>query len=974
MLVDANRAGQKMIKKSLKEIRKMHQLELHPKRFKKEYSNLFRESIKNNDIVEELLLIDKNGKETITDVNPSTFRINGTPYVQGVFRDTTKEHETIKKLTESKEEYKALFDNMANGFALHKIVTNKKGKPIDYVFLAANNAFERLTGLKSKKIAGKKVTKVLPGIEKDPVDWIGKYGKVALTGKAIVFENYSKQLNKWYSISAYSPEKGIFAVVFEDITKRRESEDKLIHSEKRFRDISLSMVDWIWEVDKNGKYTFVSAGVKRVLGYEPKEILGKTPFDFMSKEDKKRIASIFAKIVSQKKPIVDLENWNITKSGKKILFLTNGVPILDGNGKLVGYRGVDKDITERKQVENEMQKLASITKYSHELINMSTLDGKMVLLNKAGIKMLGINKEDISKHTILEVIPKHLMPVVKKYLLPTLMKGGVWQGDLQYTNLKTGKLTDVHAMTFVIKDSNTGKPKYFANISHDITERKRVENKIQESEERHRVIYESSLDAIMTLEPPTWKFTAGNKGTIKMFGAKNEKDFISRAPWNYSPTKQPDGQLSSAKAKKMIGLAMKKGYNFFEWTHKTIDGKEFFASVLLVKVKIGDKEFLQATVRNITELKLATQKIEQERDRAFKDKEHISTIVENIGDGVFVIDKNYKITLINKVACALSGYSKEESIGKNYGDVLKFVYEKTKKVNNEFIKTAIIKGKIAEMHNHTMIVRKDGQKIPVADSAAPVMDSKGNIVGCVVVFRDVEKERRVDRLKTEFVSVASHQLRTPLTGMKWFLEILESEKAGKLNAKQKDFINQIDTSNERMIALVSDLLSVSRIETGKKFDIVKRNINISSVVNSVLQDVKEISKERGVKVIGCGSGSSKKLIVRADADHIRQVFNNLISNAIKYSKRGGVVELGCKHTNGDVEFFVKDSGLGIPINQQKRVFDKFFRADNIITKETSGTGLGLYIAKAIVVGHGGRIWFKSSENRGTTFYFSIPRK
>ena len=147
-----------------------------------------------------------------------------------------------------------------------------------------------------------------------------------------------------------------------------------------------------------------------------------------------------------------------------------------------------QDIVERNRYEEEMRKFVAVVKHSSELINMSTLDGRMTFLNDAGSKMLGIEPHEVENVNIMEVIPDHWTGLVKKELLPALMKGGTWEGDLQYRNLKTGKLTDVHAMTFTVKDPDTGEPQFLANVSFDITERKRFDEIIQSSEERLKIL------------------------------------------------------------------------------------------------------------------------------------------------------------------------------------------------------------------------------------------------------------------------------------------------------------------------------------------------------------------------------------------------------------------------------------------------------------------------------------------------------
>jgi len=362
--------------------------------------------------------------------------------------------------------------------------------------------------------------------------------------------------------------------------------------------------------------------------------------------------------------------------------------------------------------------------------------------------------------------------------------------------------------------------------------------------------------------------------------------------------------------------------------------------------------------------------VEAEKDRVARERDKMNIILHSIGDGVFVVDKDYKIILFNEVAEKISGFSIEEVMGKPYGEVLKFLSEKDEKINDEFIRDAVSSGEIKQMANHTVLVQKDGNRVPVADSAAPFKDKNGKVIGCVIVFRDVTKEREIDQMKTEFVSVASHQLRTPLTGIKWFAELLLKNK---LDDTTRDYITQISISNQRMVHLVDDLLNVSRIDTGRKFDINLLDIDIVPLVKSVIEEQMPGATEKHVS-ISCAIDAPHKLILAVDELKIRQVFQNLISNSIKYSKENTTIVVGCKQEPKEVTFYVKDGGIGIPKHQQNQIFKKFFRAENVFTVHTDGTGLGLYIVKAIVEAHGGKVWFESEENKGTTFYFSLPFK
>jgi len=235
---------------------------------------------------------------------------------------------------------------------------------------------------------------------------------------------------------------------------------------------------------------------------------------------------------------------------------------------------------------------------------------------------------------------------------------------------------------------------------------------------------------------------------------------------------------------------------------------------------------------------------------------------------------------------------------------------------------------------------------------------------------DITKSKELERAKSEFVSVASHQLRTPLTGIKWFSELLLNGKAGILNSEQKDYIKQVFISNDRMIKLVDDLLDVSHIDDSGKFRILLAKDNFSSIIKEVVDQQKNLAKEKNIK-IKLGAGCLKKTLLKIDRVKIEQAMQNILNNSIKYSPNGGTISVDCQEENSNFVCSFKDKGIGIPAHQQHRVFEKFFRADNVITIG-SGTGLGLYIAKFIMEGHYGKIWFESKENKGTTFYISLP--
>ena len=354
-----------------------------------------------------------------------------------------------------------------------------------------------------------------------------------------------------------------------------------------------------------------------------------------------------------------------------------------------------------------------------------------------------------------------------------------------------------------------------------------------------------------------------------------------------------------------------------------------------------------------------------------KAKSRDEAILAGIGDGIFVIDRELNLVLFNHVAEEISGFKKREVLGKKYSEVLKFVLEDSETINDAFIKKSMTTGKTQEMSNHTLLVRKDSSRVAVADSASPLFDEYGAIDGCVVIFRDVEKERKIDRAKSEFVSIASHQLHTPTTSINWYSEMLLGEEVGTLNQKQKEYLKEIHHGNKRMIELVSALLTVSRIEMGK-FAIEQKPTSVEKVADDTIEELQTQIAKKALRVEKkYESGISR---IESDPTLLRIVFQNLFSNAIGYTPEKGVIHIGIKKTDSGVEVEVRDNGCGVPQSAQPKLFTKFFRADNARVIKTDGTGLGLYITKSIVEALGGTISFQSKEDEGTTFLVTMPSR
>lgn len=244
----------------------------------------------------------------------------------------------------------------------------------------------------------------------------------------------------------------------------------------------------------------------------------------------------------------------------------------------------------------------------------------------------------------------------------------------------------------------------------------------------------------------------------------------------------------------------------------------------------------------------------------------------------------------------------------------------------------------------------------------------------LLVRRDIELSRanellrELDKRKSEFVSIVAHQLRTPLSGIKWTLSMVLKEEMGNISPDQKKFLQKTFDSNERMISLIEDMLYADRLESGKN-PVMYEDGDITSIIDEVLLDLYPKIQGKNLKV----TFEKRDVVpsIKIDKEKIRAVVQNILENAVKYSRVASDIVVSIIKEAEEVVLSVKDSGIGIPKDQQKYLFTKFFRAKNAMKTETEGTGLGLFIVKNIIEKHGGRMWCESEEDKGTTFFVAL---
>jgi len=393
----------------------------------------------------------------------------------------------------------------------------------------------------------------------------------------------------------------------------------------------------------------------------------------------------------------------------------------------------------------------------------------------------------------------------------------------------------------------------------------------------------------------------------------------------------------------------------------------------------GDEvEVLDRTTANLAKrLKCVYEHLEEEvriQTAALKEQyEKDHTILASIEHGILVMDKNGFITDMNAAAKSLLGCDPTSTIGTSVTGVLR-LHQHRKPVSKKLHpvmqclskKTAVrpkpeIRWSILHRTNNTLI--------PVILSVTPILQSR-KLFGAIAVFYDITEDRRVDYLKSEFVSLASHQLRTPLSAIEWYVELFTSEGEKKLSAEQKEYLNEIDIATKRMTKLVDALLHAARLE-GQTIKPKMENIELCRFTNDMAEELRSLAK---ASQISCDVQIPKKrCALSTDPILLHIIFQNLFSNAVKYTRAGGSVRISLQEKRSSCEITVSDTGIGIPKKDQARIFERLFRAANVLKVDTDGNGLGLYISHMAIETLGGSLRFTSAENKGTTFVISLPK-
>ena len=516
--------------------------------------------------------------------------------------------------------------------------------------------------------------------------------------------------------------------------QRKAMDEELKESEKKYRLLAENVSDVIWKIDiETMKYTYVSPSVSRLLGYSINEILSQKITDIIPKKyhdifknvipDK--IIKFYKNKLTEQEKIFEIEQ--ICKDGRIIWVEILANFISDINGKINEIIGVSRDITANRIANEEKKILAQMLDYTNVGVIVHDFNGEFIYFNQTSHKLHGYSNNEFFKLNIRNLYNSEIQDELTDRIKIIKEKG-----EIQFETVQLKKdRTEFPAIIFA-NVVQWGEQKVILCTITDITKRKNDEESLQMSEGKFRGLFENSFDAIMVIESPFWKFTSVNPASIKMFGAKSESEFTKYSPWELSPFKQPDGHISAEKASEMIDIAVQKGYNHFEWTHRRIDGIEFIADILLILIEQDGHLSIQATVRDITERKKVENDLKESEEKfalAFKTSAY-AIIISDIMSGE-IIDMNDGFLKI-------TGYKNEEVNGKTILELNIWANEK-----DIFDVLSDLKNNIKVYNREYIFNTKSGKKIHGLFSAEKIkLSNKYYVISSI---NDISERKKTEK-------------------------------------------------------------------------------------------------------------------------------------------------------------------------------------------------------------------------------------
>jgi len=802
--------------------------------------------------------------------------------------------------------------------------------------------------------------KIIP--EKNSFDNYEVEHNFSTIGKRVMLLN-ARQVKR-----AFGKEQVILLVI-EDITERKGKEDSLKETQRETSGSLNILLDLmhapiiIWDTSMiikrfNHKFELLS-------GYDSDEVIGRKLNFLFPKE---RIAATLELLKNhlEAEHIEVAEIDILTKDNHIKTVLWDSSHILDEDGKNI-IATISQDITNRRQSELALRKseshLRTLVNTIPDLIWLKDTNGVFLSCNPMFERFFGASEPDIIGKTDYDFVDRKLADFFRDNDQKALEAGKPTSNEEWVTFADDGHRAFLDTIKSPIYDSD-GTVLGILGIGRDITERMLAGEKLQASEKRFRAIFDQAPVAIALLDTQGHPIIS-NLRLTKMIGySSDELAKMMFTEFTYPEDIDKDlNQFTDLIAGKISGYNIEKRY-----IHK--NGTLIWANLYTTTLNDSNGliQEIIGMVEDITEKKKIHNEIKFQAD-----------LINNVGQAVIATDLLGKVTYWNNAAEKIYGWSSSEAIGQNIVDLTP-ARQSNEQAIDILKKLSAGKTWAGEFY----VRRKDGSSFPALVTDTPILDSNGELTGIIGISSDIterkhaemelieakEKAEESDRLKTAFLNNVSHEIRTPMNAIVGFSGFLNDPDL-KPN-KRQEFTDIIIKSSEHLLAIIDDIIRIASIESGQE-KIQKNEININLICDLIKDQFSSKANEKNVTLSLIPGLTGDEADIITDATKLTQILTNLIGNALKFTHQG-YINYGYKLKNSQLEFYVEDSGIGIPLDMQEKVFDRFRQIETTATRNFGGSGLGLSISKAYVEILGGKMWLTSEMGKGSVFYFTIPYK
>jgi PAS domain S-box-containing protein len=898
------------------------------------------------------------------------FLLNMTQLISEMTFQKIEQMELNKTISESEEKYRYLFANNPQPMWIYDLET--------LAFLEVNEAAVNQYGYTQKEFLSMTIKDIrpvedIPALLKDveltrPNYYsAGEWSHIKKSGEVVIVEITSHLVE-------YNGRKARHVLVH-DITHRKKAEVALRNNEIRLHTLIQAIPDLVWLKDMEGIYLSCNLAFEQLFGAKESEIIGKTDYDFVNKD----LADFFREndwnAVHAGKPTANEEWVTFANDGHRAILEVIKTPMYDFKGNLIGVLGIGRDITGRKLAEKT---ILDSREDLHRLLNSMyegaygvDTNGNCTFVNRAFLQMLGYQNES-------EILGRHMHNLIHH----SHPDGSSYPASecKMYCAHQTNQSINVSDEVFWRKDGTAFPVEYWSHPIEkegkvigsiatfiDITERKLADKKLSQLNVELENLLSNLDKAVFSVDIVNNKMLRASVAHETVFGYP-QSNFYNNPQFWYEVILPEDKHIVDA------GYPVLLSGKNLQHEYRMIDSK---GQIRWIEARMnptfdtqGKLIRIDGIAANITRRKLAeTELIEKEVQ------------YRNLADSgmalIWASGKDKLCNYFNKPWLQFTGRTLEQELGNGWTEGVH--PDDRDPCFNTYSAAFDNREKFVMEYR---LLNASGEYRWISGLGTPNYNSNNEFIGFISHCFDItdhkqseqelikakEKAEEGDRLKTAFLANMSHEVRTPLNSIIGFSELLADSDFQE--DQKKEFIQQIITNGNNLLAIISDIMDISKLESGK-IRIYKKQINVQKFVSSIKDEFLIQIEEKNLELKLFVEENSPETEITVDEGRFRQIFYNLLSNAIKFTQKG-TIEIGYQVKDRNVEFYVRDTGIGISKEFHHQIFERFRQADNTTTRKYGGNGLGLAISKNLTELMGGKIWFDSTPCKGSTFYISFP--